>query len=170
MSSKEEPVDDSNKLAGKGWNILAGLLLITSILNLGWLVYLWMNGPPAVVREGGLSIFINPNAQFAFMKTRIAVALMVSVLGLLIGRGKGLLISALAFGWIIVEYVAWWIRSFSAVQDSANASFSGVEHTAFLLYATWWDIWVLALVVVILVVELIRAAKRQPLPRSLLFR
>jgi hypothetical protein len=54
------------------WNILASMLALTAILNVGWLVYLKMNGQPAVVREGGLSIFINPNAQFTFMKTRIA--------------------------------------------------------------------------------------------------
>lgn len=157
--------------AGKVWNVLASLLLVTAVLNLGWLVYLRLNGPPAVVREGGFSIFINPNAQFAFMKTRIAVALILSVLGLLIGKRKGLLISALALSWIIVEYVAWWVRSFSAVRESANASFSRVEHLAFLHYANWWDIWVFVIVAVVLISEtrLMSAIKGKPLPRPILF-
>lgn len=157
--------------SGKVWNVIATLLLVTSVLNLGWLVYLRLNGPPAVVREDGFSIFINPNAQFAFMKTRIAVALILSVLGLLIGKRKGLLISAMALGWIIVEYVAWWVRSFSAVRESASASFSKVAHLAFLHSASWWDIWVFVIVAVVLISEmrLMSRFKGKQLPRRILF-
>jgi YD repeat-containing protein len=60
---------------------------------------------------------------------------------------------------------------FYAIEQSGS-SFSKFEHIAYLIDANWWDIWVLAVVAVILITELILiiAFRNQSLPRPLLFK
>ena len=155
-----------------GWNIVAVLLFLTAIVNIVWFVYSTVNRPSLSIQQGNFSIFINPDALFAFLKTRIAIALVLSVLGLLIGHRSGLVISVLALVWISAEYVVWWLKSISAVRQSGNATFSKVEHTAFLLQGNWWDLWVIVIVGVMLISEirLLSTFENQQLPRPLLFR
>lgn len=169
-SNNDESVENPNKLKGllKAWNILAGVLLLTAILNV--VVYLRIERPPTTVQIGSRLISAYPT-QFNVMKTRIAVALIVSVVGLLFGKLRGLVISALALGWIIVEYLAWWRGSFYGIEQSGS-SFSKFEHIAYLIDANWWDIWVLIVVTVVLITAMVlmSAFRNEYLPRPLLFK
>jgi len=153
----------------KFWNIVTILLFVTSALNLAYLIYVSVKKQPEVTQEDGFTIFVNPATHFTVMKTRIAIALIVSVVGWLISKRRGLQISAFALCWIIVEYVAWWIRSVSAVKESASASFAKVEHVAFLLHANWWDIWTLAIVTLMLIneIRLLIGFESHQLPRPI---
>lgn len=151
--------------------MLAAVLLLTALLNLGLVVYAMKTGPPATVQIGNVTWSVCPNTSFIFMKTRIAVALIVCVVGLLFGKLRGLVISALALGWIVVEYLAWWRGGFYAIEQSGS-SFSKNEHIAYLIDANWWDIWVLIVATLVLInaVILIIAFRKKSLPRPLLFK
>ena len=172
-SNNGERGENPNKLKGllKVWNVLAAVLLLTALLNLGVEVYSVMTKPPITFQIGSGTVTAYPNTLFIVMKTRIAVALIVSVVGLLFGRLRGLVISALALGWIIVEYLAWWRGSFYAIQQSGS-SFSKFEHIAYLIDANWWDIWVLIVVTVVLITAMIlmSAFRNEYLPRPLRFK
>lgn len=131
---------------GRHWLFPAALAL-TAAVNTLWVVYSTLYAPGLVVREGGLTISVNPDTELRFMKTRIAAALVVCVAGLIYRGARGVGISTLALLWVVGEYATWWLKSFFVVYSSESQSFSKVEHTALLHDAGWWDIWVLVVVI-----------------------
>ena len=109
-------------------------LAVTSLLNIAWLVLRASAETPEV----------------ATTKSRIALALIISVVGSWPRKVQWLWISCVALMWIVLEYIWWWIRSSGAV-NAFGTSFSYTSHFAYLLQGTWWDLLVLCATVVGLV-------------------
>jgi hypothetical protein len=88
------------------------------------------------------------------MKVRIGLALVLGAAALCSGRLRGLAVSCVALGWIVIEYLMWWYRSYGIAKNAEAGEFSKISHLAYLHNATWWDVWIIAVISVILIYEL----------------
>lgn len=110
-------------------------------------------------------VIVDWDSSIFTMHIRIGVALLIGVAGLLSRRVVGLFMSVLAFAWVSLEYVDWYVWSVRLKSSAGIESFPPPTAHAFGLYgATAWNIVVLALVIAVLVWDvrqLIRIVKSE---------
>jgi len=129
-------------------------LAVTSTLNCLWFVYSQMVLAQEPSMSGRFTIIIDPNIGFLKMKLFIGIALIIATIALWFRKILGFIVSALALTWLGFEYVIWWIESSKMVTNSEALDFSKVPHKLYLYSASWWDIWVFGVAIVILAWEL----------------
>lgn len=114
------------------------LFTATAALDLLWLLFKPMNSVPNIES----------------MRMRVAAALLIISAALWLRTVKSFLLSFVGIIWVVIEYVRWWIISFNMVRTSEALEFSKVSHKAYLYNASWWDLWLLALSIAVLVGEI----------------
>lgn len=83
----------------------------------------------------------------------ITAGFIVTAVGLWLRRATGFLISLLALFWVGVVYILWHLSTLSAMREYEAQKFSQMlgqeQHLLALLDATWWDLVVLAITLVL---------------------
>lgn len=93
------------------------------------------------------TIIAEPNTWLFGTKLRIGIALVIAAICFYFDKGKGLLFSALALAWMLLEYALWWYRSY-LIGKSGEVRLGFVIN---LWHGGWWDAWVILLALVLLV-------------------
>jgi hypothetical protein len=133
--------------AKQRWTMIAALGL-TSAITVYLLVAEDINTNESVESAGQLGVTIDINYTFVRMKWRIALFLIIAVLALLPRKKGWFFISWGALVLLVSEYVWWYVRS---LRGLAEAGVDHVEPSIGNLYlATWADIGVLAIVLLVL--------------------
>jgi hypothetical protein len=137
-------------------------IILTSLLNL---VFIFQN-KVFTSKEGDIVIYNNPITPTLLMKGRIALALIVACIGLVVRRKFFLVLSIVSFAWILGEYVRWWVRSYVLYKNIEEEGRKKIEHLLFLIGANWWDVWIFVVTVVALALTLIVLSKDNALSSS----
>lgn len=81
----------------------------------------------------------------------IAIALCIALFGFWIKGKIGLLLSVLAFLSVLTVYVLWYLTTLSVLRSAELSDFfmmpNQSQHLVPLVYATWWDVVVLGVVI-----------------------
>jgi hypothetical protein len=101
----------------------------------------------------------------------ITIALILSVVGLWSRKGTGFLMSLVALIVIPIIYVSWYFGTRSIMRRSEISTFEKMpdqsQHLLTLAYATWWDVYVLLLVIVLIMWQLKAVVFLKPLRASM---
>jgi hypothetical protein len=101
----------------------------------------------------------------------ITIALILSVVGLWSRKGTGFLMSLVALIVIPIIYVSWYFGTRSIMRRAEISTFEKMpdqsQHLLTLAYATWWDVYVLLLVIVLIMWQLKAVVFLKPLRASM---
>lgn len=158
--SREEAMMISFLMPRRGWHILVVTLAATAALNALRAILNVLSSATGVISSPDFTIVADSNLEFMRMKARIGLALVLGAVALCFSRLKGLTVSCIALAWVMVEYNMWWYRSYVLAKSTEAAGFSSVSHLAYLHSATWWDVWIIAITVVLLAYQLKILLKR----------
>src|SRR5437870_3381888 len=125
--------------------ILMVFLILTAALNSFWLFQI-LRGTPNVITARDFTIIAEPNTWLFGTKLRIGIGLVIAAICFCFDKGKGLLFSALALAWMLLEYALWWYRSY-LIGKSGEVRLGFVIN---LWHGGWWDAWVILLALVLL--------------------
>jgi hypothetical protein len=125
-------------------HVLTMALMITAALNTLRLVRQWVSVAPNTISSSDFTVIVDPSLGLLGSKFRIAAALVIAAVALCFGRGKTVTISFAALAWAMIEYATWAYRSYVSSRNMETA------HWVYLLGGTWWDLWVIATIVVLL--------------------
>ncbi len=95
---------------------LAWLIVLVAVMNF-IIVFFLTPLPRTLIKQGDLTIYVDPDYAFPAMKMRIAVALLIGGFAVLFSGLKTRVLSIVALTWALVEYGLWiavtyrWIRS-----------------------------------------------------------
>lgn len=88
----------------------------------------------------------------------ITIGLVLSTAGIYVQRPIGFLLSLLALLAIPFTYIAWYLKTLSIMRRAEFESFSQLpsqrQHVLSLAYASWWDIWVLSVAILLILWQL----------------
>jgi hypothetical protein len=120
------------------------VVAVTATLNLAWFVnkYSQLHGDlnQSIVRRDWM----------------IAAALIIAALSLASKRGFGLMLSLIAFLWVLFEYLRWYFWTKKLLGNLDLTRFPpGVPHAAHLWGATGWNVLVLIIVSVLVIWEIV---------------
>lgn len=126
------------------------IFLLTGLINIMLIFHKMF-----IQNESDKSISSNPITPTLLMNGRIACALILASIGLLVRRKFFYFISIISFSWVLGEYMRWWIRSYRLYNNIEEEGREKIQHLIFLTGANLWDIWILVVTVVALVLTLI---------------
>lgn len=159
IKSREGVVRSSPHVSGR--HILLATLVATAALNALWLISNALSPTPNVVSSPDFTIIADSNVEFMRMKVRIGLALALGAVALCLSKLKSPTVSCVALAWVMTEYIMWWYRSYVLTKSAEAAEYSRVSHLAYLYNATWWDVWVIALTVMLLAYQLKMLLRRR---------
>jgi hypothetical protein len=164
MIQGESRAEGSRSLLPLAWQsrqLLIAVLVATAALNVILVVSKTLNSAPSVVSSPGFTVIVDPNWELMRMKVRIGLALVLAAVALSFGRLRGLAVSFIPTAWVLIEYLIWWYRSYVIAKNAESADFAKVSHLAYLHTATWWDVWIIVLISVVLIYELKTLLKKK---------
>jgi len=136
-------------------NLATGVAIFVAALNTLWLVWgtiSFMLARSEAARQG-VGWFVD--WSHTFMHARISLALIVAAACLWSRTVRGLVISASALTWVVIEYAWWaiWSQRFLASMDIPEFH-SSTPHVFNIFGATGWNVAVLAIALALLLWEL----------------
>ncbi|HEX8137841.1 MAG TPA: hypothetical protein VF544_09650 [Pyrinomonadaceae bacterium] len=144
-----------HQLPPRGIKLVIGIALLTASLNALWIAYRvgYTNG------QTGCGYPCVPEHQdftLQYMQIRIGLALVISAVCLWSRRAIGFFISAIALTWAGKEYVWWYLESLRRLKamdlnDFSELKTPSLQHVNNLLGATWWDIAVLIVIILLFI-------------------
>lgn len=136
----------------RGYHFALVAAALAAIVHIAWFA-VWFSGFRERIGAATM-VIIDWNTTIVMMHVRIAVALIISVGGLFSRRLVGVFLSALALGWVALEYAAWFSWT---VRMKSNAGIetlpSSIPHASHLYGASPWNVVVFVLTVAVLLWE-----------------
>ena len=135
-----------------GYHFALVAAALAAIVHLAWFA-VWFIGFRERLSAAKI-VIVDWDPSVSMMHVRIAVALIISVAGLFSRRAVGMFLSALALGWVGLEYAAWFSWT---VRIKSNAGIetlpSSIPHASNLYGASPWNIVVLVLTIAVFLWE-----------------
>ena len=131
-------------IKNKETKLLMGILAICAVINACWIGSSLISMRP----DDRETIFaIEYDLIPLYREIRIEIALIISTIVLLTPKTRNLLISIACLIYIQAEYVKWYFYS-EDIKTQAGISYLQPSIANF-YKATWWDIWILIMTIVI---------------------
>jgi hypothetical protein len=147
------------------FKIMLGIAAIVLVANVTYSAYIvgFTNGQAL---ESTRNYTISGDDRFVILlRIGITAGLLVCAAGLALRRLSGVIASMLGIIWLVLVY-AWWHRESVAflrnLEVADYSSLPGLSHAAGLRGATWWDLLVLVIAVILFIwqaIALLRALK-----------
>lgn len=158
-------------LSPRGYKLAFGIAALTCALNALWVAYQigysYGQAGCGYPCTSGHQDFIQ-----LLIQLRITIALIVIVFSLFSRRVAGFLISILALSYIAAEYIWWYFDSLRWLKEIGVGDFSKlpapheIQHAGNLYGATWWNLMVLVVAIILLTWEMKVLLRDLMTPRS----
>jgi hypothetical protein len=151
--------DTLHAISPRGYKLALSVTALTCALNALWVTY---QIGFSYGRAGCGYPCTSGHQDFTqlLIQLRITIALTVVVFGLFSRRPAGFLISALALAYVAAEYLWWYFDSLRWLKEVGVEDFSKlpapheIQYAGNLYGATWWDLVVLAVAIILFTWEM----------------